>query len=196
MLTYKDIPNFFSFDDLYDKMVQEVESPATFVEVGTWFGASAAYLASRVKESGKEVKIYAVDNFTAEGSGPVLAEEVSRVGGSFFEIFCENLRRCGVADYVTPLVGDSTEMAGHFADESIDFVYIDACHEYRKVRQDILAWLPKVKPGGTVAGHDYNSGHGGVIRAVDEIFGKENVNVMRSSWFLKKTGTLGASSGK
>jgi predicted O-methyltransferase YrrM len=184
--TYKDIPNFFSFDDLYDRMVGEVEGPATFVEVGTWFGASAAYLAGRVKESGKEIKIYAIDNFTAEGAGPVLAAEVSKVGGNFLEVFRENLSRCGVADYVTTLVGDSTEMAGHFEDESVDFVYIDACHEYAKVRLDILAWIPKVKPGGVVAGHDYNASHRGVIRAVDEIFGKENVLVMKSSWVVRK----------
>lgn len=194
MLSYKQIPNHFSFDDLYDKMVREASSPATFVEVGTWFGASAVYLAGRVKESGKEIKIYAVDNFTAEGSSPLLRAEVAKLGGSFYEVFCENLRKCGVADYVTPLAGDSTEMADHFDDDSLDFVYIDASHYYDKVKLDILAWLPKVKTGGTIAGHDYNDEHRGVIRAVDEIFGKGGIQVMRSSWVVKKTASPGASS--
>ncbi|HEU4386611.1 MAG TPA: class I SAM-dependent methyltransferase, partial [Blastocatellia bacterium] len=166
---------------------REANSPASFIEVGTWFGASTAYLASRIKESGKNIRIYAIDNFTAEGSGPLLQAEVAKVGGNFFTLFRENLRKCGIAEYVTTLVGDSTEMAGQFDDASVDFAYIDACHEYRKVRLDILAWAAKVKVGGIIAGHDYNAGHPGVIRAVDEVFGREHIHVMRSSWLVTKT---------
>jgi len=187
MLFYKDIPNHFSFDDVYDKVVREANSPATFVEIGTWFGASAAYMAGRIKESGKNIRFYAIDNFTAEGSSPLLQAEVAKIGGNFFALFCENLSKCGIAEYVTPLVGDSTEMASHFNDNSVDFAYIDACHEYRKVRLDIMAWIPKVKTGGIIAGHDYNADHGGVIKAVDEVFGKGCVQIMRSSWLVKKS---------
>jgi hypothetical protein len=42
-----------------------------------------------------------------------------------------------------------------FADESLDFVYIDANHAYDYVVQDIKLWYPKVKKGGYVGGHDY-----------------------------------------
>lgn len=42
-----------------------------------------------------------------------------------------------------------------FDDESLDFVYIDANHEWPFVTQDIYYWSRKVKPGGIVAGHDY-----------------------------------------
>ncbi len=42
-----------------------------------------------------------------------------------------------------------------FEDNSLDFVYIDANHEYDYVKQDITEWTKKVKPGGIVAGHDY-----------------------------------------
>lgn len=54
-----------------------------------------------------------------------------------------------------------------FAKGSLDFVLIDAIHLYRYVKQDILAWLPKVRPGGMLAGDDY--GDPGVRKAVDEI---------------------------
>lgn len=49
----------------------------------------------------------------------------------------------------------SVEAAQDFADESLDFVYIDANHSEPYVTQDIEAWAPKVKKGGIVAGHDY-----------------------------------------
>jgi hypothetical protein len=187
MSTYKNIPSHFSFTDVYDRVVAGAPEPAVFVEVGTWYGASTVYLAEKIKDSGKRIKFYAIDNFTAVGAGPVLLAEAAKVGGDFYRLFCRNLKKCGVAEYVQPLRGDSTLMAGHFADDSLDFVYIDACHRYKKVKQDILAWLPKVKNGGVLAGHDYDPAHPGVVRAVEEIFGKKFIKVMTHSWVLKKT---------
>lgn len=56
-------------------------------------------------------------------------------------------------------------------DGSCDFVFIDADHSYDGCKADIEAWLPKVKPGGWICGHDYQN-HDferfGVTRAVDE----------------------------
>lgn len=40
-------------------------------------------------------------------------------------------------------------------DESLDFVYIDANHEFQNVVNDICEWQYKVKVGGIIAGHDY-----------------------------------------
>ena len=42
-----------------------------------------------------------------------------------------------------------------FADESLDFVYIDANHAYEFVVEDINLWYPKVRVGGYICGHDY-----------------------------------------
>jgi hypothetical protein len=44
----------------------------------------------------------------------------------------------------------------HFADGSLDFVYIDGDHRYQAVVADIASWLPKVRSGGIIAGHDYH----------------------------------------
>jgi len=49
----------------------------------------------------------------------------------------------------------SMEAIGDFEDESLDFVYIDANHEFQHVVDDICEWQKKVKVGGIVAGHDY-----------------------------------------
>lgn len=49
----------------------------------------------------------------------------------------------------------SVEAAKRFEDKSLDYVYIDANHEYPYVVEDIRAWARKVRPGGIVAGHDY-----------------------------------------
>lgn len=49
----------------------------------------------------------------------------------------------------------STEAAAHFDDESLDFVYIDGNHSLLHVVQDFCYWVPKVRKGGIVSGHDY-----------------------------------------
>ena len=42
-------------------------------------------------------------------------------------------------------------------EESLDFVYIDARHDYCAMTEDLLAYWPLVAPGGILAGHDYMS---------------------------------------
>jgi hypothetical protein len=42
-----------------------------------------------------------------------------------------------------------------FADESLDYVYIDGNHSYEYVKKDIEMWWPKLKKGGLMSGHDY-----------------------------------------
>ncbi len=39
----------------------------------------------------------------------------------------------------------------------LDFVYLDAAHDYRSVMEDIKTWYPRIKVGGILAGHDYKN---------------------------------------
>jgi len=76
------------------------------------------------------------------------------------------------ADRVVWIPGTSLRAAQGMADETFDFVFIDANHTYKSVKEDITAWAPKVRAGGIVSGHDYYPGKSvkqcGVIPAVDE----------------------------
>lgn len=61
-----------------------------------------------------------------------------------------------VKDHNVELIkGWSTEVAEQFEDESLDWVYIDANHNFINVAKDLDAWVPKVRKGGIVSGHDY-----------------------------------------
>ena len=42
-----------------------------------------------------------------------------------------------------------------FEDNSLDFVYIDANHDFPNFVFDLHNWLKKIKPGGIISGHDY-----------------------------------------
>lgn len=76
----------------------------------------------------------------------------------------------------------SAQAARRVEPASLDFVYIDARHDYASVLEDLEAWFPRVRPGGIIAGHDYAdgvfaSGVFGVKRAVDEFFGRRGLEV-------------------
>lgn len=69
----------------------------------------------------------------------------------------------------------SLDAAKRFPLESVDVVYLDGNHSYKAIKEDIRAWLPKVKKGGIISGHDYSCGWQGVVKGVNEIFGKDNI---------------------
>jgi len=61
-----------------------------------------------------------------------------------------------------------------FPEGYFGLVFIDGDHSYEGVIDDINAWLPLVKDGGVLCGHDYgNIGGRGVKKAVDELLGDQ-----------------------
>lgn len=79
--------------------------------------------------------------------------------------------------------GWSVERASEVPDGALDFVYIDADHQYAAVKADIEAWFPKVRAGGIISGHDYleagfpKDPEQGVNEAVDEFFAARGLKV-------------------
>ena len=49
----------------------------------------------------------------------------------------------------------SADAAPRFANHSLDFVYLDARHDYAAVLEDLAVWWPKLAPGGLMSGHDF-----------------------------------------
>lgn len=71
----------------------------------------------------------------------------------------------------------SLQAAARVPPGSLDFVFVDANHEYDPFKADLAAWWDKLRKGGLFCGHDYNGhmdrmGKWGVKRAVDEAFGE------------------------
>jgi len=87
--------------------------------------------------------------------------------------------------YYTPLKMTSLDAAKLYEDASLDFVFIDASHEYEDVKNDINAWLPKVKMGGVIAGHDYP--WESVAKAVHEVLADEIIRTNNICWAVIKT---------
>jgi predicted O-methyltransferase YrrM len=158
--------NWFSYPNLYSSMVKIFGNGSRFVEVGSWKGMSSAYMATEIANSEKDISFYCVD--TWEGSIEHTDNENLK---DLFHIFLSNMKP--VERYYNYIKDTSLNAVHLFEDNSLDFVFIDASHEYEDVKNDIISWLPKVKKGGILAGHDYyvNQQFGaGVKRAVNELF--------------------------
>ena len=87
-------------------------------------------------------------------------------------------------DNIAKFKGRSLDIVHGIADGVIDVVYIDGLHTYEGVKADIPAWLPKLKQGGFLCGHDYQSKFQGVIDAVNE-FKTPDMTFGDTSWVIK-----------
>lgn len=162
-----EIQGWFDFQDLYRDAIERVPDGGKLVEIGVWKGKSLTFLLREADKSGKSLDIVGVDHFRGSVNQPDLLREAAAK-----DLAQEVQINCAAADYPYRLaVGESTQVAAIFADGSLDFVFIDGSHDYDSVKADILAWLPKVKPGGRLAGHDFDEE--GVHTAVQELLGAE-----------------------
>jgi len=88
-----------------------------------------------------------------------------------------------LSEHFEVIVTYSFEAAKYFDSNSVDTIFIDAGHSYEAVVKDIAAWLPKMKNGGIMAGHDYTAWIG-VKEAADGVFDKPD-KVENDCWFVK-----------
>ena len=145
------------------------------VDIGTGMGESARALATARR-------VVTVDVF--EFAPP----EVLRSTASRFEQM-----KNALADLpnVEVRAGLSWDLAEEFALESIDLLFIDSEHKYEVVVREYLAFYGRVKTGGLIVFHDYNIKHLEVVRAVDDLMRRgemEKVEQVESIFVARKKG--------
>lgn len=173
-MTWKDIPGWFDFNEIYQEAVEKASHGATFVEIGAYLGKSTAFMAQLIKDSGKRINFVTIDPFIGEKG---------QNNDYLFERYVENMHSCGVNDYVVTHKGYSQDAHVLFKEKTIDFLFIDGDHSYEACKSDIKLYLPKMKEGSVMAGHDYYNAPG-VKQAVDEAFGNR-VQISGSSWVVQ-----------
>lgn len=121
------------------------------VEVGTWTGQFAKQLCEHIKG----LRLTCVDPWRAyDAYAAERKNDQERLDAAYREASirlspfgCELLRMT------------SLEAARQIPDGSLDFAYIDGNHTREFVEDDLKAWVPKVRTGGIIAGHDYELTH-------------------------------------
>lgn len=170
---YENIEGWFSYDYIYRHVANLAEDGDLFVEVGSFKGRSSAFLAVELINTGKKVQLDLVDTWAGgpehQLGGECEVKEV--VDGTLFDTFTKNMK--SVEGFYNVKRMTSVEAAATYNDNSIDFIMIDGDHRYEAVKADILAFLPKMKDGGIMAGDDAYAEE--IRRAATETLGQYNV---------------------
>lgn len=118
-------------------------------KVGAEIGVATGFFSKHLCKHCPNFKLYSVDAWELY-SGSV-NNETQETMDQIYET-----ARANLAGLNCQIVRDASMNAvKRFADESLDFVYIDAAHDYKNVFQDIREWSKKVRKGGIIGGHDY-----------------------------------------
>jgi hypothetical protein len=171
-------------DDLavIEGLIQKLDMPVPVgVEIGSWVGDSATTIAN----THKDLWMTCVDTFKGSGSDQthLLFKDLVKTTGDddiLFNTFCDNVE--SYKGRIAPYRATSAEAAEVFEDFSLDFAYIDAGHNYEECLEDIKLWLPKIKAGGLIFGHDHCEHFPGVIKACKEMFG-DDYDVEGTVWW-------------
>lgn len=192
---YEEIQGWFNYQDLFQAVVENARDRSLFVEIGCWKGKSTSFLATEIANCKKRIHLDVIDHFKGSASeqGSTHREAVY---GNIQGQAINNLRPYWIEDNnkspftrtsnILKILPLSSHVAvNKYADKSIDFLFIDGEHTYAGVKADILKWLPKVKKGGIISGHDYGSkSFPGVKKAVDALLpGAKKAS--RNCWVYK-----------
>lgn len=157
--------------------VKRTERKTLIAEVGSFLGYTAKHFAA----TDKNVHVVCVDTWFAINDDQAAIQQMTR---DVFAEFNENCKSEISENRIETLRGLSVAIAAALRKSEyrgqFDLVYIDAGHDYESVKADIAAWLPMLREGGIICGHDFDvkdrSGNimfPGVRRAVEEAFGED-----------------------
>ena len=176
---HKDIYGFAQNDlfALYKKVVEIFPSGSHFVEVGSFLGKSAVFMAVEIINSGKRIKFDCIDHWI--GSEEHYDNENVDTE-NLYEKFLENIQP--VKGVINPVKAESAMASKLYKLNSLDFIFIDASHDERSVREDLTYWMPRLKEDGMIAGDDADNE--GVANALKWFFDTEKLDIVGRQWFL------------
>ena len=150
----------------------------SFAEIGVWKGNTSRYLLNNCKLT----SVTCVDNYKHN------SDMMNHINKDMIEEVKSSVSDLMNNPKVRFIQEDSVKASESVKDNSIDLIYIDADHSYETVKKDIEAWLPKLKAGGMITGHDCGFQSLGVALAVTEKF-KEIILFSNGVWSCKKVKT-------
>jgi predicted O-methyltransferase YrrM len=150
-------------------------SDKTMIEIGSFVGESTVLFAQSFK------KVIAIDPFEADYD----PQDPTSYLFEFDNVYQTYLDRITVYSNIETIVDTSDNAVKELVGKEFDFIYIDGLHTYEGVKNDIKNFLPLVKKGGVIGGHDYTNRIPhlvGVYEAVNEMFGQPDKVFGDNSW--------------
>lgn len=165
----------------WDELLGRIQNNYVGAEVGVWMGDNAYNLL----KTNDSLWLCCVDQWLAGDLEYVASNDgkskiAQRGFDDAYQTTVNRLKEFESRHMILRM--SSLSAANVFKSKYFDFVFIDGNHSYKHVKQDILAWLPKIKKGGFISGHDFGV-YPGVAKAVREIF--DNVVTGEDyTWFV------------
>lgn len=130
-------------------------------KIGAEVGVAGGHFSRVLCENIPGLRLYCIDPWDTY-------EDNRRGGGKDQQYSNYDLAIQMLAPFNTTLIRQfSMDAVKDFEDDALDFVFIDANHDFDFVMEDIIHWTRKVRSGGIVSGHDfYQFNNSGVIEAV------------------------------
>jgi len=144
------------------------------VEIGTFKGKSAAWLATGLKLGNIDDRVVTIDphvNVQDPEVVPYYGEPSS------YEIMLDNLRGIGLLSFIEPVVATSHDAAKNWC-QPIRLLFIDGSHRYQDVLLDLKLWVPRVNRRGVICMHDTRAQMRGVNYALKDYIKSQN-NIRR-----------------
>jgi predicted O-methyltransferase YrrM len=146
-------------------MMNEISKPDWYmVEIGSFCGVSSMLFAEYCE------RVFCIDPYEA------YSELNAKKIGIAEMMFKDNTRNYLNIDLIKVTSIQGTKVIG---DNSCDMVYVDGAHDVFSVEADLLAWIPKIKNGGWICGHDINID---VRLAVEKVIGTNYKTYSDTSW--------------
>jgi predicted O-methyltransferase YrrM len=130
-------------------LAEEASKAQFAVELGSYMGRSAKVML----DANPKLHLWCVDLFMVAGTMECCQH------------FLNYYIKSGACELIK---GDSERAAGmlpHMAGK-LDFVFVDDGHATEDVKRDIRCFLPLVRPGGLLCGHDFEMPHNDVALGV------------------------------
>jgi predicted O-methyltransferase YrrM len=114
----------------------------TIVEVGSFQGGSACFIAAGIARRGQG-RLTCIDPFL--GAPPWLGTAPHQ---RTLEAFRRGTKLCGIDDLIDARIGDSHAVSAVWPATPIDAVFIDGDHSFVGALRDLECWAPKLSAGG------------------------------------------------
>ncbi len=154
------------------------DTKLTGVEIGVSGGSGSIGMVWRMPN----LKLYCIDPWEHRHLAPYEASFTQEIHDAGYE-----QAKAKLAPYMdrVVIIRKRSDDAINDVPDNLDFVHIDGHHEYYQVINDIKNYLPKVRKGGIISGHDYGQVPDVTI-AVNELFaGKEILTAEDFLWWVK-----------
>lgn len=153
-----------------EKLASNIPTNGKIVEVGSYMGRSAVCWALSSPTS----TVYCVDDFFdfSMRSEIEIPDEIAELNahpkfGKFYNPYQEFLKNTKAFKNIVSVKGHVPDI--DFNVDEIDLLFLDANHKNPNDWDILTYFVPKIKPGGIISGHDYGHSFPDVIQNVSRL---------------------------